>query len=73
MESIEKILMSIIAVVIAVSVVGTVAGTVYMAQHSNNATKGTNVSGAGSVLLGLVTLLFVIGIMVLAIRKFISK
>lgn len=66
MDSIERIIMALIAIVVAVSVVGVVADRVKAAQTGN-------VSGASSVLLGLVTLLFIVGIVVLAIRKMISS
>jgi xanthine/uracil permease len=66
MKSIENIVMVVLAIVIAVSLVPVVANTVAGGQ------KG-NVTGASSVLLGLVTLVFIVGIIVIAVKKMIGN
>jgi hypothetical protein len=77
--SVEKIVTGALAVVIAISLLGILGSTVvssrtkFVSATDHNLTSNPNVSGAGSMILGLLTLVMVVGILVLAVKTYIKK
>jgi len=69
--SIGVIIASIIAVVIAISMIPLLTGSID-ASIGDNRSAGENVSASTIILLGLITLIFVAGILVLIVKKFIK-
>ncbi len=61
-----------ITIIVGVNLIPTVADQVFFAQHGNNASTSTNVTGASGTLLDLTTLFFALSIMASAISTGIS-
>lgn len=63
--NIKGVMFGVIVLLFAVSLVGTIADNVHEARYSANATLGTNITGASNTIVGLTTLLFAVGVVML--------